>query len=124
MGNGEWEGWNWELFFLSSAPWFMTIHPLPADTTVPVRPRQERPDTTQSAYDSTWTERPETPSQQPTLDRIMGADGKIYVVLAVVLLIWIGLVTLLVRTDRKIDRLERRLDETGSQNDVRSETDE
>jgi hypothetical protein len=102
----------------------MTIHPLPADATVPVRPRQERPDTTQSAYDSTWTERPETPSQQPTLDRIMGADGKIYVVLAVVLLIWIGLVTLLVRTDRKIDRLERRLDETGSQNDVRSETDE
>jgi hypothetical protein len=40
----------------------------------------------------------------------MGTDGKIYVVLAVVLLIWFGLLTLLVRTDRKIDRLERRLD--------------
>ena len=40
----------------------------------------------------------------------MGQDGKIYVVLAVVLLIWIGLLTVLFRTDRKIDRLERRLD--------------
>jgi hypothetical protein len=40
----------------------------------------------------------------------MGQGGKIYVVLAVVLLIWIGLVTVLFRTDRKIDRLERRLD--------------
>jgi hypothetical protein len=51
----------------------------------------------------------------------MGAGGKIYVVLAVVLLIWFGLVTLLVRTDRKIDRLERRLGETSSE-DASSET--
>jgi len=102
----------------------MTIHPVSATDDASLRPLQERPDTTQSAYDSTWTERPETPSQQPTgLDRIMGADGKIYVVLAVVLLIWFGLVTLLVRTDRKIDRLERRLDETSSQDGERSERD-
>ena len=92
----------------------MTIHPVPTGHALPVYPRQERPDTA-SAYDSTWTEQPA--SQAPDgLDQIMGAGGKIYVVLAVVLLIWFGLVTLLVRTDRKIDRLERRLGETSSEN--------
>jgi hypothetical protein len=88
----------------------MTIHPHPAGD--PSRPFQERPDTA-SAYDSTWTERPEAQAPEG-LDRIMGADGKIYVVLAVVLLIWFGLVALLVRTDRKIDRLERELGPGGS----------
>ena len=93
----------------------MTIHPVSAsDDVAPLRALQERPDTTQSTYDSTWTERPEATAPDG-LDRIMGADGKIYVVLAVVLLIWFGLVTLLVRTDRKIDRLERQLDESSSQ---------
>ncbi len=94
----------------------MTIHPVPTGTAPRARPRQERPDTA-SAYDSTWTERPDAQAEQPSgLDRIMGTDGKIYVVLVVVLLIWFGLLTLLVRTDRKIDRLERRLDETSSEN--------
>lgn len=88
----------------------MTIHPIGPSDGLPSRPAQERPDTT-SPYDSTWTERPESPSQQSTgLDRAMGQGGKIYVVLAVVLIIWIGLLTLLFRTDRKIERLERRLD--------------
>jgi hypothetical protein len=86
----------------------MTIHPLPSSDAPTLRPQQVRPDTA-SAYDSTWTEQP---AAQPAtgLDAIMGQGGKIYVVLAVVLLIWIGLVTVLFRTDRKIDRLERRLD--------------
>ena len=84
----------------------MTIHPL-SDDGPPPRPQQARPDT--SAYDSTWTEQP-TAQQPDPLEQVMLADGKIYVVLAVVLLIWIGVVTLLVRTDRKIDRLERRLE--------------
>jgi hypothetical protein len=88
----------------------MTIHPIRSDDALTSRPAQERPDTA-SAYDSTWAEQPAAPSQQPSgLDRVMGQGGKIYVVLAVVLLIWIGLVTVLFRTDRKIDRLERRLD--------------
>ena len=89
----------------------MTIHPLRSDAPAP-RPAQERPDTA-AAYDSTWAEQPvEQPVEQAPegLDRLMGQGGKIYVVLAVVLLIWIGLVTVLFRTDRKIDRLERRLD--------------
>jgi len=87
----------------------MTIHPIPSSESPSLRPIQERPDTT-TVYDSTWAERPGT--QEPEgLDRIMGADGKIYVVLAVVLLIWGGLLVVLFRTDRKIDRLERRLDQ-------------
>ncbi len=85
----------------------MTIHPLPDDGPA-LRPQQARPDTA-SAYDSTWTEQPAAQQPDP-LEQVMLTDGKIYVVLAVVLLIWIGVVTLLVRTDRKIDRLERRLE--------------
>lgn len=97
----------------------MRIRPLSPGDGSNLRPLQERPDTV-SAYDTTWTERPAT--QQPEgLDRVMGADGKIYVVLAVVLIIWFGLLTMLVRTDRKIDRLERQLDEAGSRKHDRSD---
>lgn len=90
----------------------MTVHSLRADTEPTLRPQQERPDSV-SDYDSTWAEQP--PTQQPdALERVMLPGGKIYVVLAVVLIIWIGLIAILVRTDRKIDRLERRLDEDRS----------
>ena len=93
----------------------MTIHPL-SDDGPTLRPQQARPDTA-SAYDSTWTEQPA--AQQPEgLERVMLADGKIYVVLTVVLLIWVGLVTVLVRTDRRIDRLERRLEADRSSPDA------
>lgn len=92
----------------------MTVHPFSPDDAPTLRPLQERPDTA-SAYDSTWTERPDDVQAANGLDAVMGVDGKIYVVLAVVLIIWFGLLALLVRTDRKIDRLERRLDETRSQ---------
>lgn len=86
----------------------MTIHPLPSSAHPAARPQQEQPDST-AVYDSTWAEQP--PGQQATgLDQIMGGGGKIYVVLAVVLIIWVGLLTVLFRTDRKIDRLERRMD--------------
>ena len=92
----------------------MTLHPAPDDGPAP-RPLQAAPDTA-SAYDSTWTEQP--PEQQPEgLERVMLSDAKIYVVLAVVLLVWIGVVTLLWRTDRKIDRLERRVESDRSMSD-------
>ena len=88
----------------------MTLHPLPASDAAPsLRPQQARPDSA-AAYDSTWTE--QSSAQPPQgLERIMLVDGKIYVVLAVVLIIWIGVVTMLFRTDRRIDTLERRLDQ-------------
>lgn len=98
----------------------MTVHPVLSDAGPSLRPLQERPDST-SAYDSTWTEQPTT--QAPDgLERVMLPDGKIYVVLAVVLLIWFGLVAMLVRTDRKIDRLERRLDHSSSESQEVRET--
>ena len=93
----------------------MTIHPIRPSESPTLRPDQERPDTT-SAYDSTWTEQPDS-APPDGLDRVMGQDGKIYVVLAVVLLIWIGLLILLFRTDRKIERLERRFDRHISEDD-------
>jgi len=91
----------------------MTIHPLRPSDPPALRPAQERPDTT-AAYDTTWTEQSDDPAPEG-LDRIMGQDGKIYVVLAVVLLIWIGVVALLFRTDRRIERLERRVDRSISE---------
>ena len=58
-------------------------------------------------YDSIWGSAG-VPEQAPSpLERIMLSEDKIYVVLAVVLLIWIGIAIFLLRTDRKIDSLER-----------------
>lgn len=86
----------------------MTIHPVPPNAAPAAHPQQERPDSA-AVYDSTWAEQP--PGAEPrALDQIMGQGGKIYVVMAVVLIIWLGIVTYLFRTDRKIARLERRLD--------------
>lgn len=80
----------------------MIIHPVPQDAPVD--------STRATAYDSVWAGREEVPTQPPMgLERYMLADGKIYVVLAVVLIIWLGLVAFLFRTDRKLDRLEREL---------------
>ena len=62
-----------------------------------------------TAYDSVWATS-EVPVQERTgIERVALADDKIFVVLAVVLLIWFGIVFLLLRTDRKIDRVERKL---------------
>lgn len=79
----------------------MTIHPLQeADTTG-----------RSTAYDTIWTGQ-DVPVQESTgLERVMLAEDKLYVVLAVVLIIWIGLAAFIYRTDRKIERLERKLDE-------------
>lgn len=83
----------------------MTLHPVSI-------PQEAPADTTQqsTAYDSVWTGA-EVPTKEPAgLERTMVADGKIYVVLAVVLIIWLGLLAFLFRTDRRINRLERQLD--------------
>ncbi len=66
---------------------------------------------TSTAYDSVWTETEVPVQQEQGLEKVMLAEDKLYVVLAVVLIIWIGLVLLIYRTDAKISRLERKLDE-------------
>ena len=45
------------------------------------------------------------------IERVMLAQDKLPVVLAVVLLIWLGLLFLLFRTDRRLAKIERRLDD-------------
>ena len=47
----------------------------------------------------------------------MLSNDKLFVVLAVVLVIWLGITFLLWRTDRKLDVLERKLREKESAND-------
>ncbi len=79
-------------------------------------PLQTLADTTRAAastaYDSIWTN-PDAPVQAASrLDQVMLAQDKLYVVLAVVLVIWFGLVLFILRTDRKLSRLERTLDES------------
>ncbi|HMB93310.1 MAG TPA: CcmD family protein [Rhodothermales bacterium] len=73
--------------------------------------QQATPDTTQAAtaYDSVWTN-PELPTQAASgLEAVMLSQDKLYVVLAVVLIIWFGLLFFVLRTDRKLDRLERKI---------------
>lgn len=60
-----------------------------------------------TAYDSVWAHT-NVPVQQPHgLEQLMLSEDKLYVVLAVVLIIWFGIVLFLLLTDRKIARLER-----------------
>ena len=77
------------------------------------------PDTTMStAYDSIWAQ---APSQGPVgLETVFLAEDKLYVVLAVVLIIWFGLIFFLYRTDRKLERLERSLKQDIQNADGRS----
>ena len=46
------------------------------------------------------------------VERVMLAQDKLPVVLAVVLVIWAGVLILLARTDRRLARIERQLDAT------------
>lgn len=84
-----------------------------------IHPLQEADEQGQStAYDTLWSGE-EVPVQESTgLERVMLAQDKLYVVLAVVLIIWIGLALLVVRTDRKLERMERKLDESIAQTDA------
>jgi hypothetical protein len=53
----------------------------------------------------------DVPTKEPQgIERTMLAQDKIYVVLAVVLIIWFGIVALLYRTDRRIAALEADLE--------------
>jgi hypothetical protein len=62
-----------------------------------------------TAYDSVWANA--IPEYEPTgFEELMLSEDKIFVVLAVVLLIWIGISYFLIRTDRKIADLERAID--------------
>ena len=60
-----------------------------------------------TSYDSTWTEN-QIPEQPPLgTERFMLAQDKLFVVLAVVLVIWFGIAYFIHRTDRKLLALEK-----------------
>lgn len=90
----------------------MTVRLLPQD---PASPNPTAPDTLAAdpagtAYDSVWAST-SVPSQRPEgYEAVMLAEDKLPVVLAVVLLIWFGLAFFVLRTDRRIARLERALE--------------
>lgn len=82
-----------------SLPW----HPVLQDAT-----GQEAPG--QTAYDSVWADTSMPVQQSTGVEAQLLKEDKLYAVLAVVLIIWLGIVFFLIRTDRRIDRLERQVD--------------
>lgn len=76
-----------------------------------IHPMQEAESGQATPYDSVWAGQ-EVPEQQPEgIERVMLAEDKLYVVLAVVLIVWIGLALLVYRTDSRIRDLERKVEE-------------
>jgi CcmD family protein len=81
--------------------------------TQPSPPEATPLDTTSSAgtavYDSVWAgSLPEAPPVG--LETVMLQQDKLYVVLAVVLIIWFGMLFFLFRNDLRLKRLEKELD--------------
>ena len=48
-------------------------------------------------------------AQQPEMADTMRSEGKIYVVVAILLIIFAGIITYLVMLDRKVSRIEKKL---------------
>jgi len=48
-------------------------------------------------------------AQDAQMADVMRSEGKIYALVAIILVIFAGLIVFLVRTDRKISKLEKRL---------------
>ena len=76
-------------------------------------------DSVQSTMDPSIIATTEDPAGRPdtienSLDNVMLSNDKLYVVLAVVLIIWFGFLYLLFNTDRKIKALENQLNENKS----------
>lgn len=66
-----------------------------------------------TAYDSVWAETSMPVQQSAGIERQLLKEDKLYAVLAVVLIIWLGIAFFIIRTDRRIDRLEREVDKQG-----------
>jgi len=62
-----------------------------------------------STADSLYTEIPEAPPAP--IEQLMLSHDRIYVVLGVVLVIWFGLLYFLFRTDRRLDRIEKEVEQ-------------
>lgn len=70
-----------------------------------------------TAFDSIWTGASVPSASLSGFDQVMLSDDKIFVVLGVLLIIWTGIIILILRADRRIDALERRLEEGINEDD-------
>ncbi len=64
-----------------------------------------------TAYDSVWAGGNIPTQDLSRLEQIMLSNDKLFVVLAVVLIIWFGIVVLLLRNDRRLKEVERSVEE-------------
>ena len=64
-----------------------------------------------TAYDSIWAGANMPASPLSPLEQAMLSNDKLFVVLAVVLIIWAGVIFFILRTDRKLTKLERSLED-------------
>jgi len=60
-----------------------------------------------------WMSSQQLFAQDAEMADAMRSEGKIYVVVAIILTIFAGLILLLVRMDRKLQRLEKQIDKKG-----------
>jgi len=68
----------------------------------------------ETPYDSVWAGTSMPVQESTGIERQLLKEDKLYAVLAVVLIIWLGIALFLIRTDHKLDRLERRVDTSGT----------
>lgn len=52
-------------------------------------------------------------AQSPEMADTMRANGKIYVIVAIILLVLVGLITYLIVLDRKVGKIEKQLENKG-----------
>ena len=87
----------------------MTIYPIlnTASQDAPQEAPQETTDGQATAYDSTWATA-QIPEQGPVgTEKVMLQEDKLFVVLAVVLVIWAGIAYYLFKTERQLLALEK-----------------
>lgn len=68
-------------------------------------------------FDSIWANSDVSLESLSPITQVMLSDDKIFVVLAVLTIIWVGIILFLVRTDRRIDSLERTLGDRINEDD-------
>lgn len=71
-----------------------------------------------AVYDTVWAGSAIPEAPPVGLETVMLQNDKLYVVLAVVLIIWFGLLFFLFRTDRRLARIERELDARPERDDA------
>ncbi len=68
---------------------------------------QEAPTDAQAPYDSVWSSQGVPTQEVSGIEALLLKEDKLYTVLAVVLIIWFGIMLFIFRTDQKLNRLEK-----------------